>query len=259
VKDKEPEEKRGRIVGRVLPAAIRLWLRSQAEQIESLTIDLSGRDRDLLSGYVPGISLKAQQAIYQGIHIGRLELAAEDIRINIGQVVRGKPLRLMKAFPVCGEVALTEADLNASLTSPLLAQGLSEFWRSLLKTPSVVTSVEARYGSLPMHAEITVSEASARLKGNRLGLSFYPQAPDCKRAKQPVILATGLTAAGGNCLQLLSPQWIENLADVDDVTKGEPVEALQDFQWNLGSDTAIELLLVQSEHLIFAGQIMVNP
>ena len=75
-------QKSGRVVGRILPAAVRLWLKSQADQIEALSIDLSGRDRDLLSGYIPGVVLDAEKTIYRGIHIGNLHLSAKDIRIN---------------------------------------------------------------------------------------------------------------------------------------------------------------------------------
>ena len=114
------EEKGSRIIGRILPAAVRLWLRSQVEQVEHLSVVLEGRDRDIISGYLPGVSVSAMRTIYRGIHIGELRLSAQDIRINVGQVVRGKPLRLMQIFPVIGEVALSAADLNASLGSALL-------------------------------------------------------------------------------------------------------------------------------------------
>lgn len=248
----------GRIVGKILPAAVRLWLRSQAEHIDDLSIAISGRDRDIFSGYLPGVSLAAEQAIYQGIHIGQLNLSAADIRINVGQVVRGKPLRLLKAFPVLGEIVLTEADLNASLLSPLLAQGLNEFWRSLIQQPDIASSVEAQYGAMSFSPEVVVDTAQAKLTGERLGLSFYPCCQGV-RAQQPVILGTGLRAINGNCLQLLNPRWIEDLADVDSLDKGSAVEALDGFQWDLGSDTEIDHLSIQSERMAFKGQLMVNP
>ena len=134
--------KGSRLIGRILPAAVRFWLRSQVEQVDSLSLALEGRDRQLLSGYLPGVSVSAEQAIYQGIHIGQLQLSAQDIRINVGQVVRGKPLRLLKVFPVLGEVALTSDDLNASLSSELLAGGLRDFWQSLLQIPALAEEVE---------------------------------------------------------------------------------------------------------------------
>lgn len=245
----------GRIIGKILPAAVRLWLRSQAEQIDSLEISLTGRDRDLLSGYLPSVSLEAEQAIYQGIHIGSLHLSAADIRINVGQVVRGKPLRLLRAFPVQGEVALTENDLNASLQSPLLAQGLTNFWRAIVQDPSVASDIKARYGALPMSADVQVSNAQTRIKENRLSLRFYPSS-EALSAEQPIAFSTGLEARDGNCLQLIDPQWIESLDTLDG---GEPIDSLQYFQWSLGSDVDVECLSVEKSQMVFKGQIMVNP
>jgi len=46
------DKKEGRIIGRVLPGAVKLWLRTQVEQIDSLVIDLSGRDRQLLNRFL---------------------------------------------------------------------------------------------------------------------------------------------------------------------------------------------------------------
>ena len=252
------KEKGSRIIGRILPAAVQLWLRSQVEQVENLSVVLEGRDRDIVSGYLPSVSVSAVRAIYKGIHIGELRLSAQDIRINIGQVVRGKPLRLMKVFPVMGEVALTAADLNASLGSALLEGGLRDFWRSLVQTPALEAEIEARYGSLPLHSDVRLHNAQICLSDQCLGLSFYPQA-DGQTASRPVILATGLTVTEGNQLQLESPRWLKALADVADVTAGEPIAALQSFQWNLGSDTQLSQLTLQPGQLLCSGQITVNP
>ena len=258
IDEAERHQSGGRIIGKILPAAVRLWLRSQAEQIEDLSISLSGRDRDILSGYLPGVFLHAKRAVYQELHIGDLHLSATDIRINVGQVVRGKPLRLLKSFPVLGELALTERDLNASLRSPLLSQGLNDFWRSLAQNPSMASSIKSRYGLASSDAEVTLESAQARLEGERLGLLFYPcVAGTC--AEQPIILAAGLRIVDGNCLQLIAPQWIDSLEDTADITKGESIEALQGFQWDLGSDTQIERLQVQANQIVFEGQLTVNP
>lgn len=252
------EEKGSRIIGRILPAAVRLWLRSQVEQVENLSVVLAGRDRDIISGYLPGVSVSAVGAVYRGIHISELRLSAQDIRINVGQVVRGKPLRLTKVFPVIGEVALTAADLNASLGSALLGEGLRDFWRSLVQTPALRAEIEARYGSLPLHADVVLHNAQTCLGDRCLGLSFHPQA-DGQTALHPVVLATGLTVTEGNQLHLESPRWLKALADVTDISIGEPIAALHSFQWNLGSDTQLSQLILQPERLMCSGQIMVNP
>lgn len=250
--------KGGRILGRILPVAVRLWLRSQVEQVEQLSLALEGRDRDILSGNVPGVAVSAQKAIYKGIHIGKLQLSAQDICINIGQVIRGKPLRLLKAFPIRGEVVLSANDLNASLASPLLAAGLSEFWRSLAQTPSLDKAIESHYGRLPLRSDVELRYPQIRLGDQRLGLSFYPYA-QAQMAEQPIILGTSIAIISGNRLQLESPRWLESLEDLDDLAKGVPIDPLQHFQWDFGQGTQLTALAVEPEKLLCSGQLTVSP
>lgn len=255
--DSKRSGKGSRLIGRILPAAVRFWLRSQVEDVDSLSLSLEGRDRQLLSGYLPGVSVSAEQAVYQGIHIGRLQLSAQDIRINVGQVVRGKPLRLLKVFPVLGEVVLTSDDLNASLASELLAVGLRDFWRSLLQMPSLAKEVEARYGAIAVQSTVELSRAKIRLGDRTLALSFYPQV-ESQAAEVPTVLATGLSVADGNRLQLESPRWLRSLEELT-TAQGELIEALQGFQWDLGKDTQLTQLSLLPDQLLCTGQIMVNP
>ncbi len=250
--------KGGRILGRILPAAVRLWLRSQVEQVEQLSLELEGRDRDILSGNLPGVAVSAQKAIYKGIHIGQLQLSAQDIRINVGQVVRGKPLRLLKAFPILGEVALSADDLNASLSSPLLAAGLSDFWRSLVQTPLLDKVIEARYGRLPLRSDVELRNPRIRLGDQLLGLSFYPHA-QAQTTEQPIILGTSIVIVLGNRLQLESPRWLESLEDLEDPAKGMLIASLQHFQWNFGQGTQLTALAAQPEKLLCSGQLTVSP
>ncbi|MGB7248525.1 MAG: DUF2993 domain-containing protein [Phormidesmis sp.] len=246
------------IVGRILPAAVRLWLRSQVEQVEALSLRLEGRDRQILSGYLPGICISAEQAIYKGLHIGQLQLSANDIRINVGQVIRGKPLRLLKGFPVLGEVGLTADDLNASCSSALLATGLQDFWRSLVREEAIAEAVNARYGPLSLHPELTLHDPRIRLADQRIGLSFYPCAQG-DTADGPVILGTGLSVLSGHQLQLTSPRWLDHLESIGDERQGQPVAALDGFQWNLGRDTQLTQLALTPDQLLCRGQIAVNP
>ncbi len=247
-----------RIIGRILPVAVRLWLLSQVERVDELSLQLEGRDRDIITGYLPKVSVSAEQAVYRGIHLSQVQLSAIDIRINVGQVIRGKPLRLLKGFPVLGTVALTAGDLTASLTSPLLAEGLESFWRSLLlQNPALVPIVAARYGQLPLHSKMSFERSQICLGDQSLGLSFYPHALG-KTAPDPIILGTKLTASG-NLLQLKSPRWLKSLADLSNLAQGEPIETLDGFQWNLGRDVQLTQLALCPSQLLCQGQISVNP
>ena len=257
VAETDEGKKGSRIIGRVLPAAVKLWLRSQVESVKQLDISLRGRDRQIISGYIPGVAVSAEQAVYEGIHIDQLHLSADDIRINIGQVLRGKPLRLLKAFPVIGEVALSEESLNASLCSGLLQEGLADFWRQLVRLPSVAQAVSSRYGDLPLHSEVELENPQVRLSDRTLALSFYPKTPS-RKAEQPVLLATELIVVSHHILRLESPRWLKSLEDVS-AASSTPVEALSGFQWDLGRETQLSDLTLSNKQLHCSGQVMVNP
>ncbi|MGL5081461.1 MAG: LmeA family phospholipid-binding protein, partial [Microcoleaceae cyanobacterium] len=102
-------------VGRALSQAIQIWLRSQADQVKNLKVALAGSNRSILSGYLPKASISATQTIYQGIHLSQVEATGSNIRLNLSQVLRGKPLQLMERFPVDCALVLSPDDLRASL------------------------------------------------------------------------------------------------------------------------------------------------
>ena len=247
-----------RIIGRVLPAAVKLWLRSQLESIEQLDIQLKGRDRQIVSGRLPKVAVSAESAVYQGIHLSRATLSAEDIRINIGQVIRGKPLRLLKAFPVLGEVSLAAEDLNTSLGSDLLADGLQNFWQGLTQVASLAQEIESRYGQLPLQSDMRLHNPQVALAHRQLGLSFYPQTPR-QTSDMPVILGAEMAIASGRLLQILSARWLETLSELSDPTEGIAIRSLEGFQWDLGKDTQIDQLVLQPDYLLCRGQLQVNP
>ena len=112
---------------------MRLWIQSQLDHVESLEFTLQGKDRQIVSGYVPEVSLSAAKAVYAGLHLSQVMATATEIRFNLGQMLRGKPLRLLQAFPIEGQVCLYANDLLASLQSRLLAEGLQDVLLRLVK------------------------------------------------------------------------------------------------------------------------------
>ncbi|MEM9817677.1 MAG: DUF2993 domain-containing protein [Cyanobacteria bacterium P01_D01_bin.6] len=256
-KSVEKESQKGRIIGRVLPGAVRLWLQTQVEQVDLLTVDLLGRDRQLISGYISGVTLSAEKVVYKGLALSQVQLAAEDIRINLGQVIRGKPLRLMKRFPVKGQVLLSNADVMASMASPLLVKGLTDFWRSLVQLPDFARAVEERYGVRSLQPDVQLHRPLIKLGAGYLVLSFYPQNRG-QVDEQPIILGTELVVVSDHFLALTSPCWSDDVA-IADISQGKPIKALSDFRLDLGSDTQITQLDLQPTQLVCTGQIMVNP
>lgn len=259
--DLQEDAKKGsgsRIIGRILPAAVRFWLRSQLESINQLDIQLEGRDRQIISGRLPKVTVIAENAVYKGIHLSSAQLSAEDIRVNIGQVVRGKPLRLLKAFPVLGEISLTAIDLNASLKSGLLREGLKEFWQSLVRAPALAKEIRARYGQLPLETGVMLQEPQVALSDRRVGLSFYP-GTQSETASVPIILGLEITVVSGHLFRILSARWLSQLSEITDPSLGSVIPSLENFEWDLGADTQISQLVVQPEKLLCSGQLQVNP
>ncbi len=137
----------------ILSAAVQFWLRSQVEQAETLTIEFSGKNRQLLRGEIPRIQVKAQGAVYQGLHLKQVALEAGSVRLNLRQILQGKPLRLLQPVPVQMAVQLQENDLTASLASPLLQEAIREAFQGILPT------------------DIDLTGAEIQLKGDRFHLS----------------------------------------------------------------------------------------
>jgi hypothetical protein len=124
--------KQSRLITKVLSPALRLWLRSQVSQVSQLEVNIFGGDRQILSGYIPKVAIFALNAVYQGLCITQIQLVAENIRINVGGILKGKSLQLLQPVPVFGELVLQESDLNASLPSALLSNALTDLLRLLL-------------------------------------------------------------------------------------------------------------------------------
>ncbi|MFN4278772.1 DUF2993 domain-containing protein [Thermosynechococcus sp.] len=119
------------LIPRILQPALHWWLSSQLEGVTGLEIQIQGGDRQIVRGYLPHLRVAATEARYRGIQVRHAALQAQRIQVNLGQVLRGKPLKLLAPLPVWGELVLSQADLNASCASPLLQSGLEELLRLL--------------------------------------------------------------------------------------------------------------------------------
>ena len=216
---------------------MRLWVRSQVDHIEHLDLTLQGTDRQVLGGQIPGVSLTAANAVYRGIHLDSAAVSARDILINLGQVVRGKPLRLLQSFSVYGEVMLSQDSLNASLSAPYLAEGVENFWQTLLSQPPVAAEIEQHYGP----AALQPAPTSTSIQSGRLTLMAG--------ARQ---LRAGLVLHEGHWLGLEQPCWVTPAGDFAS-------QALQGFCWDLGPETQMETLSLQPGRLLCVGQLEVRP
>jgi hypothetical protein len=223
------------IIGSVLSPACGAWLRSQVSQVDELQVNIAGGSLQILGGTIPQITVVAVGAVYQGLCLGSIDLSAENIRVNLPQVVRGQPLCLLAPIPVLAEAKFTEADLQASLAAPLLSNAITDLLGQILATDSAQSKWQIDWHHLQ------IAPATITLQGNLTALGQVA----------PIELSMGLEIADGHILHL-DPLAISCPIDLpgSDITK---------YQIDLGSDVNITELDLSDGLLICRGQIQVNP
>ena len=231
-----------KLISKILSPALRLWLRSQVEQAEQLDIQIEGQDRQLLRGHVPQVFLTSQRAIYQGLQLGKVLLKGENIRVNIGQIIKGKPLQLLEPIQVSGEVQLAETDLQASLASEILANAFTELLVALLELKGVADPTNFLVPYQIHWNAIALCPDSFDLKGT---LSQQ------KKENIPLEIRAKLT--------LLNPQTL-HLQEIE--IKGFPGLAENEtssFPVDLGTDVEIESLKLSQGELLCMGRLLIRP
>ncbi|MEH2328237.1 LmeA family phospholipid-binding protein [Nostoc sp.] len=223
-----------RIITQVLTTAVKLWLRAQVSQISELEVEIKASDRQLFSGRIPSVSVFATHAVYQGLLITQIQLIAENIRVNIGSVLKGKALRLLETVPVVGDLIVDEKDLNASLSSDLLSTALSDLLVKVLPT-DYPQSQPIKW------QEILLGNNQIILRGLRVTNS----------ETTPLEICLGLQLLSGRELQLTH---IPIKPDREDILKDN-----YEYNLDLGSDVDIEELMLIPGKLVCRGRINVNP
>lgn len=220
-------------VSGVLAPAVSLWLRSQLDHVDNLQLQITSKNQQLLRGRIPQVTLKADQAVYQGIHLSHGEMTAEKIQINVGEMLKGKPFRLLEPVPVIGSVRLTETDLQASLGSELLTQGLGEAIAQMIP-PSIGLQLGA------------IIWKTASFKPN--GIQLQGQMAD-HQGQTEIILQSGLELATPQILRLAPLQF----------TLGATPYALPPFDLNLGPEIQLTTLDITPTALQLHGRLTIIP
>ncbi len=230
--DKDATPKQSRLISKVLSPALKLFLRSQVEQVSHLEVKISGGNRQIFTGSIPQVSIWANHVIYQGLHLAQVQLVGNGIRINLGQVLKGQPLRLVEPVLVYGELLLHEADLNASLQSRLLSDGLTELLQMLLPANySLKGQVSWR--------KITLASNHLTLIGD---LGDYSR-------KMSLLLRCGLQLV--NCHELQLTQIQLQTPDIN--------QEKLDLSIDLGSQVNLQELTLHPGKLVCRGSITVMP
>jgi hypothetical protein len=234
-----PPPDRRPIVSKILSSAVRLWLRSQVSSVEELEFEIEGGDRQILTGDISRVTIAARGAVYQGLHLSQVDLTGERIRINLGQVLKGKPLKLLDVVPIRGSLSLLEADLNASLKAPLLTNAIADlllnWWRSSALSPF-------------LKEPMTLQQCQAAIEPNCVTLSL-----DWQSAAAPIsmTLYTGLCLVSGSRLRLEQSKVL--------VAGTTQAVQLEDYEFDLGRDVDLQRLDLEAGRILGQGRINVLP
>ncbi|MEC4806847.1 MAG: DUF2993 domain-containing protein [Jaaginema sp. PMC 1079.18] len=232
----------GQIISQVLSPAVRLWLRSQVDAIAELEFQINGKNRQILRGYIPNVVLSAAKAVYQGLHFTRVQLQANNIRVNLGQVIKGQSLRLLEPIPVTGEVSLSQADLQASLSSPLLSTAIKDLLSTLMAA-SGKTQPQPSIQDWQLHwQEAVIAPNCLKLKGIVTNVD---------KNTIPIVLETQLNLANAHCLCLRH-------TEITASPLLNPVQ-LEQFDIDLGEAVNLDTLQLQSGEILVSGGVRVMP
>lgn len=231
-----PKGKGSRIVSSVLSPAVQLWLRAQVQHVDELRVKIEGSDRQIFSGSIPKVTAAARCAVYRGLHLTEVAIEGTGIRINLGQVIKGQPLRLLESFPVFGVLRLIQADLNASLKAPLLADALSEFLLPLLPMVDREQPLKLQNSQIAIDAGLlTLSAVIVCADGMQI----------------PFVLRTGLRMGSSHELIFENPE-IE-------VSQQLNRNILNSFKIDFGPEVEIEELILNPGEIVCRGGIRVLP
>ncbi|WP_414549809.1 DUF2993 domain-containing protein [Anabaena sp. CCY 0017] len=222
------------IITNVLTKALKLWLKSQVSEVSQLEVEIKASDRQILSGCIPWVSILASDAVYQGLNITRIQLIAENIQINIGAILKGKPVKLLEIVPVVGNLIVEEKDLNTSLSSELLSTALNDVVSKILPEDCLKSQL--------------ISWQEIILGNNKIILkSIISPASE----PTPLDICLNLNLVGGHELKLEKIQAIQNEVPL--------LEDEHSYNLDLGSDVDIQELSLLPGKLVCQGRININP
>lgn len=229
------------LIPKILSPAVGFWLRSQVERVEELEFRIQGQDSQIVQGYIAGVSLNSRRTVYQGLQLGEVKLLGENIRINIGQILKGKPLKLLEPIRVQGEVELEEKDLNASLSSLIFSNALTELLIHLLEINGISKSKEKLEKYQIKWEKINLKKSEFFLTGT---------ITNNQEQIYPLTIHAGLELSNSQSLKI-NPIQVQVIPELSNLN-------LEEFVVNLGSDVELEQLNIEPGKLACLGRIVVR-
>ena len=223
------------MINRILSTAVKFYLRSQVSRAKDLQVKIVGKNRQILQGYIPQVLLSCDRVIYQGLHLNQVEVKGANIGFNLPEVLKKKPFQLLEPIVVNVRLSINSADLQSSLTSPLLQSGLTDLLRSIPSIQQERAISEIKWQSIAIAAQ---------------RLTLLGSYQDNNSNTKKLNLSTGIALLDSHTLDL-SPLKID----------GELTQFKQHnhpLEIHLGKDVVIEQLEIKSEQILCSGQITIN-
>ncbi len=219
----------------MLAPACRVWLRSQVSHVDDIQVEIAGGSLQILSGTIPRVAVVAEGAIYQGLSLGSIDLVAENIRINLPQVLKGQPLGLLEPISITAEVKFSEKDLQLSLIAPLLGQAITDLFTQILGANSQQLAWTVEWDQVQIAPQMLFLQGELNTEGQIV----------------PIEISMGIAISDGQILHL-DPLKISCSIDL-------PGSNITSHQIDLGNDVNITQLHLSTGELICRGGILVNP
>ncbi|PLS69108.1 MAG: DUF2993 domain-containing protein [Cyanobacteria bacterium M5B4] len=99
---------------------LQLWLITQVDGVDALTIQINSTNRELLQGKIPQGIVAGKNVKYRGLVITSIHLEAASIYLNIPSLIRGEPLKLLNPIAVRLKATADREHLSQSLQSELV-------------------------------------------------------------------------------------------------------------------------------------------
>jgi hypothetical protein len=232
------------VIGKLLSQAVKVYLRSQVEGVETLQVKIEGKNRQILQGYIPQVSLSCDRAVYQGLHLRQVQLDGRDIAVNLSEVIKHQPLKLLEPVLVEIKLRLDAQDLQVSLPANLLQSGLSDLWQLILAAQDHTGTNTEKLRELRIEWQsLAIAEGQLNLTG------FYQ---DSLGAIQQLALATGIALTNPHTLGLSQLTITSDSSDLLHHDLNFPLEI------NLGTDVFLQEVTVASEQILCSGKIRIN-
>ncbi|MBE9223354.1 DUF2993 domain-containing protein [Cyanobacterium stanieri LEGE 03274] len=232
-------KKKSEIISSFITPAIKLWIRTQVESITKLDVTIDAGDKQILTGKINQVNLQAKEANYRGIFLNYASVATEKIAINLGGILRGKPLKLLHPIFVSGNIIITASELSKSLDSSLLQDGLQDMLKILLNNEDVSPEIINQY-HIEWH-NITMETQRIIIEGSLLNI--------VNNTRENLVITSNLNIEKENQLLLTNLQ-IEGIKELSN-------RAINDLTIDLGNDVSLSELTISSQELHCIGTVKV--